>query len=526
VSSSPGSGLIVTDDTLQPRDTLHLVGRVYAYLAPGKPRSTGLRITAFEAAPAGHCLSVLGTFIALLALADLALRAALRQDLAWDTVLYHLPFAALRGGVPIPYDMNDEMRPFYEGFPPLPHLVQGALWRLTGSMRATNLANYLALAGLLGYGQRVLRAPFWLVALIALTAPMAIIQASATYVDLFGNAFLAAGAASCLYVFLLPERAHSGVLLGALGALAAAAWSKYQLVPVAGLLLCIFTWVALARPLAARLERRQIALLCAATAVLAAGPYLKNLMLYGNPFWPIRVPLFGDWFPYTRDALTEGYAQRPVPLRQLGQFALFFHSLLELNHPQAHAWGPRWSIDQGHADIAFRMGGFWGLAAAVYLLTLVVMLVTCFRRRGLAASAAILAILGFVAMLPQSNELRYYLFIPLSGAAMIGMLFRGFSQIAPRSGLALVAVAIGLFLHMAFENRSHYQIERIDSEMAARAWGAAPWWPTLAPNTTYCAVGLAPMAILLTGPHLSEHAIVDRSRAALCPPSTVIIRPR
>jgi hypothetical protein len=76
---------------------------------------------------------------------------------------------------------------------------------------------------------------------------------------------------------------------------------------------------------------------------------------------------------------------------------------------------------------------------------------------------------------------------------------------------------------MAIENREHYRVDRIDTPMAARAWGAARHWPKLGGGKTYCAVGMAPMAILLTGPSLSEHRIVDRSHAALCPPNTVVL---
>jgi hypothetical protein len=481
------------------------------------------RITAGEARLAFVLLSSMATALALLALCDLGMRAVLRQDLAWDTVLYHLPFAARRGGVPVPYEMSDQMRPIYEGFPALPHLVQGALWRLTGSVRAASLANYLALVGFLVYAQRVLHAPFGLVAVIALTAPMLVIQASASYVDLFGNAWLAAGACSCLYIFLFPERAGRAVLLGGLLALAAAAWSKYQLVPIAALLLGLFPVLALRRPLAAGFSRRGILLMCAGAALLGAAPYLKNLVVYGNPFWPIRVPVFGELFPYTKDAITEGFAQRPAQLRQLGQLPLFLHSLFEIDHPLRYAWRPRWSIDQGAARIAFRMGGFWGAAAATYLVTLLGMLLTCLGKRGLVAGAGILVLLGFVAFLPQSNELRYYLFIPLSGAAAIGMLFTRFRQTAPRAALALIALAMGLSVHMAIENREHYRVDRIDTPMAARAWGAARHWPKLERGKTYCAVGMAPMAILLTGPSLSEHRIVDRSHAALCPPNTVVL---
>lgn len=469
-------------------------------------------------------LAAIAVTCVVLALADLAVRSAVRLELRWDTFMYHIPFAALRGGLKIPYDLSDLMLPFFQGFPPLPDLLEGGLWRLTGSMNATGVINALALAGFLVYCHRVFHARFWLVALIALTAPMVIIHTSTSYVDLFANSFLAAGACSVLYLFLMPDEAGRGVVFGGLLGLALTAWSKVQLAGLVGLFLTIFTVLLVRRPQTAGLRRRTLVLLCAGATLLAALPYIKNLVAYGNPFWPVRLPFVGDLFPYTKDVFKDAPTQRPVPLRDLSQFRLFFHSLFEINHPTSYPHRPRWNIDQGNAWIAFRMGGFWGVAAGVYLATLLGLLVFCFRRRGAVAGAGILLLLAFVAILPESHELRYYMFIPLSGAAAIAMLFPRLERAAPRVALGLLSLSLGLFLYMASENRIHYTIERVDQGVAAKSWGATAWWPKLAGGTTYCAVEMVPMAILLTGPTLSEYTIVDRSRADLCPAGSTILR--
>jgi dolichol-phosphate mannosyltransferase len=485
-------------------------------------RWTALQLSPAETRFAFSALSITAGVLGLLALADLGVRAALRLELRWDTFLYHIPFAALRGGLSIPYELSDQIRPFYEGFPPLAHFIQGMLWRLTGSMNATGVVNFLALAGFLAYCHRVLRAPFWLVALISLTAPTVVIQASASYVDLFGNAFLAAGVGSCVYLFLFPQQATRAVFVGGLVALAGAAWTKYQLVPVAALVLSSFGVMALSRSSSAGFSRRHVALLGGAATLVTAAPYLQNLIMYGNPVWPIHIPFTGDLFPYKTDPYVDGAHQRPAALASLGRGALFVRSLFEIHVPTSYSWRPRWNIDQGDA-IAFRMGGFWGAAAGAYLVTATLMLGACCRRRGVLVAAGIVAMLTVVAVLPQSHELRYYMFIPLSGAAIIGMLFPRFKEIAPRAALGLVILVMGLFTHMVFENWPHYRIERIDQAMAAQAWKAVKWWPTLKSGKTYCAVDMAPMAILLTGPTLSEYTIVDRTKASLCPTGSDII---
>ena len=59
--------------------------------------------------------------LAIVALAGLAVRSAILLDpFGYDSFFYHLPFAALRGGVALPYDMNDTIRGQFNAFPPLP----------------------------------------------------------------------------------------------------------------------------------------------------------------------------------------------------------------------------------------------------------------------------------------------------------------------------------------------------------------------------------------------------------------------
>jgi hypothetical protein len=77
---------------------------------------------------------------------------------------------------------------------------------------------------------------------------------------------------------------------------------------------------------------------------------------------------------------------------------------------------------------------------------------------------------------------------------------------------------------MVSENWVHYRIERIDQRGAARTWGAPALWAKLERGKVHCAVDMAPLSVLLTGPTLSEYAIVDRASAELCPKGSVVIR--
>lgn len=469
-------------------------------------------------------LVVVAIAVALIALADLALRSALRLENRWDTFMYHLPFSALRGGIPIPFEMNEAMLRFYHGFPPLPHLLQGALWRITGSINATGVVSFLAFCGFLVYCHVVLGARFWLVALIALTAPLVVIHAAASYVDLFGNSLLAIGVGSCLFVYLFPERASQRVLIGGLAGLVGAAWSKFQLVPLVGVFWGLYLVVTLFRLAECGLSRRRVIVLFTLAGVLAAAPYLKNLIVYGNPFWPVRLPLVGDWFPYAIDSVANGIStQRPPPLKDYGQFRLFLHSLFEIGHPTHYDLRPRWIIDQGNAWIAFRMGGFWGIGTAFFLVSTIGMLVALRGKAGIIAGAVFVALLCFVGVLPQSNELRYYLLIPLTWAATIGMLFPEFRAAMPRLAAAFLVTVLGLFAYMVAENSVHYRIEKASHFEAAREYGASNWWPKLRQGVTYCAVDMMPLPMMMTGPTLSEFRIVDRSTEVLCPEDSIVL---
>jgi hypothetical protein len=467
--------------------------------------------------------------LAIVALADLAVRSAILLDpFGYDSFFYHLPFAALRGGVPIPYLMNDTVRAWFNGFPPLPELVQGVLWRMTGSVNATGVVNFIAFAAFLAYAHLVLRARFWLVALISLTAPLVLIHTSVDYVDLFGNAWLAIGVCSIVFAYLFPEQRSRAVVVGGLAGLTLAAWSKFILMPLVIVAFALLAVMVIRSGSAFRFGRRQAAAVILVFAVLASAPYVKNLAVYDNPFWPLRVPFVGSLFPYSTDPLAaqEGNPLgRPPQLKDAPQIQVFVESLFETRNPLRYPDRPRWILDQFQwpPATAHRMGGFWGIGTAIFLVLTAAMLITYRRRAGIIATASGLAFLCFVGVLPQSNELRYFMFIPLTWAATIGMLFKPIQIRFPRAAAGILALVLVLFGYVVSETWQYYQLAALDNRAAAKVWGADKFWPLLESGGTYCAVHMYPLGFLLTGPTLSEFSIVDRSKPSLCPPGTIII---
>jgi hypothetical protein len=473
-------------------------------------------------------LSLAGTLAVLAALAALGVRALVHLDPNYDTYSYHLPFAALRVGIPTSFDMALHFRQMFDGFPPLADIAQGVLWKTLGTVTAVQLVNYGALVGFVAYCHRLLRAPFWLVAMVALSAPLIVIHATVGYVDLFTNVFLAIGMSSALFLLLFPERATRAVFVGGLLGLVAACWSKFTVVPLAGPVFIGYLLLALRAGPQSRLDRRQAVLLVIAAVALAAIPYAKNLILFGNPLWPVRVPIVGGLLPYASDAEAGGIAlNRPPYLRDAPQWAVFVRSLFEVNVPTHYGFRPRWTIDQyagSPATIsAMRMGGFWNVGVVVFLGAMLAGLAVVGGRRGLVAIGATVLALLLTAFLPQSNELRYFLFIPLVWAATLGMLFPRIADRWPAAAAGSVAVVLVLFGLMAWTNRTYYAPRPSGWADVAATRGAAVWWSKLSPGQPYCAVGFTGTAFLMTGPTMRDFTIYSRGSVDSCPSGTTII---
>ena len=100
----------------------------------------------------------------LFLLAAIVRKAWLDLDMAWDSLAYHLPFAGLHAGIlsASEYRLSRLMPERYNGFPILPDLMQGALWRATSHIQAANLIGLAGLLPLVGIaGWRACCFSFW-----------------------------------------------------------------------------------------------------------------------------------------------------------------------------------------------------------------------------------------------------------------------------------------------------------------------------------------------------------------------------
>jgi hypothetical protein len=343
--------------------------------------------------------------LAALLLASLTVAAWHDVSKAWDVWYYHLPFAGRITGMldARTYTFGRANQARFEGFPLLGEAVQGLLWRITGRPECASFLSLATLPGLAWFMRRVFAVPLHLTVLALLAIPLVQIHATACYVDLPANACVTMLALLGYRQLVLREPPTTRVLAGASALAIATANTKFQLVPVVVAASAVLIGVSLRRDA----QRRTRLLLIALAMPLVFATPLKNVVLHGNPVWPVELHLLGKSLPHVERA----YSSSPDWLEHVPRPLRWGASVLELGlHPIAgHA---RWSIDQWTppSEPGYRMGGFFGAYVVVNVAALAA--AAFFRRSRETKMAAIFTAGATVvaSLVPQSHELRYYLF--------------------------------------------------------------------------------------------------------------------
>lgn len=352
-------------------------------------------------------------------LISIACTAWLRLDLTWDSIAYHLPFAAIRVGL-IKY--SDFIVPAHhlallDGFPPVLDFIKGSLWKLTGKPEATQLFNLIVV----GLGSLVLarmyRLPATIVILAVLAIPVGQIEFASNYTDLPVNFLLAFALFAAMHAWISPteHRLVHGLLAAA--ALCLATTFKVTAIPFSLIIWAVyvgcasFAWASTADTWLSQLRKDswlKYLLVIVAGAMVSLGYGLINLIKMGNPLFPVPIDLGFVSLPGTVPASNWAAAsyvmEYPRPVRWLV-------SVLEW-----HAFDSRpipYTISQGDVpdtSMSYRMGGLF----AQQLMFSVGLLVLLWRRAGDGLFLRVLALhagVGIVvSMVPGSHEMRYFFF--------------------------------------------------------------------------------------------------------------------
>ena len=356
-------------------------------------------------------LEIILSAIAIIMVISIFLKAIIDIDRNYDVGWYHHLFAArIWGIVPAESFLSEDLIEHrFDGFPLLAHFFQGLLWKITGRIQATNLVGCLSLIIYFFFLRTYFQVPLYLSAIAIFTIPTVLTHAATSLVDLPGNIGVSV-LMMMTYSFFKQSRLprKEELFIAFLGA-AAAVNIKPQLQPLVFLLYwivgirLIWLYFKYTSPGKRRLWLT-IPLAAIASALIFATP-IKNVALYGNPFYPIRIEVAGIVLNHQLTPQTYDEGNRPQKWLQ---------SILEIKTPQ-------WSPDQwngGNTQYLDRAGGFFGAYVMFNLILLVALSITeklqkaskYQPRNALAALITVLLMSVVPANFPQSHELRYFMF--------------------------------------------------------------------------------------------------------------------
>ncbi|MGF1539129.1 MAG: hypothetical protein ACFCU5_01550 [Pleurocapsa sp.] len=342
------------------------------------------------------------------------LKAIIDIDTNYDTWWYHLPFAARIWGIVPPdiYLAEDAIEYRYEGFPLLANFVQGFFWRITGRVQSANLVCFGSLILYLYFLKAYCRIPLYLSAIALLTIPTVITHVTTSFVDLPGNVAVSILVMMTYLLYTRREVPTTKDILIIILAAAAAVNIKPQLQPLTFVILCFtglrILWLNFRRsPNFKSWLVKAIPLGLIASLLIFATP-VKNIVIHGNPFYPIKIQVAGIVLNHKLSPATYQEGSRPQK---------WFNSVFEINTP---TW---WSTDQwngGNDKFMDRGGGFFGNYVIFNLILLLCLFlyqqITNKENQANLKRATTTAIIFAIAMsvipanFPQSHELRYFMF--------------------------------------------------------------------------------------------------------------------
>jgi len=374
--------------------------------------------------------AVVTELIAIGLLVELSIRAFVDVDISADSWGYHLPFAARLVGIVDrdSYRFNSNMEVVYSGFPHLIEFIQGLFWKLSGRVQAANCVCLFSLVLFCFISSAVLKVRWQNVLLALITIPLVQIHATSDYVDLPVNLCVATLIIIVFKWFVEVRKVTNLEFSLALLAAILAANGKFQMVPIAIVLFSVIFWARFGggvgfRTVLVRPGRTAAILsIWAACVVLIGFTPVKNCIIHGNPFFPIKITLFSNTLPYAGEQQA-GYTFSTQRSDVAVNAARWVSSVLELkNEPFS------WSIDQWNprADLS-RTGGFFGAFMAANLLLLVGKLI--FKPGGQPWRERLFWFLFIflTAIVPRSLELRYYMYFSI---VLVTLDLYGISQMA------------------------------------------------------------------------------------------------
>jgi hypothetical protein len=387
---------------------------------------------------------VLLTFIAHKGWSDL--------DESWDSLAYHMPFAALRAGVisQQQYHLSKWIGGIYAGLPVLPDYLQGGLWRLTSRAQAANLVGLFALILVAAFFRLRHKIPFAYIVAGFLAVPVILIQTTSTDVDLFTNSFATILLFSIFIAWIDPEQFTTADTLVAVCCVTVVINSKSQFVVIGTWALLLLGIVVYANRHRLVLVRQQMSgptwkrYLFIIVVLLAVGlAYvipIRNLVRFHNPIYPVALRIGPIQMQGQFDS--HGLGGEPIYLAHSPQWDRFVRSVVEYDAFDGR--NPLWTNSQGDVKLdsrALRMGGTFSAWTLFNVFFFVILQRKVKHRYGWKPSVFIALLIVSAAFMPASQEIRYYMYWLMCLIALNLFLIEHGLNGPERDVLRMVAVA-------------------------------------------------------------------------------------
>lgn len=422
--------------------------------------------------------------IALVVMSGAFLKAVIDIDGAWDTWMYHLPFAARLWGISTSSDymMRYYMEERFEGFPLLAEYLQGLFWWLSQRPESANLVGFFSLSLYIVFLKRYLNIPLYLATLILLAIPLVQIHAVSCYVDLPANIAVSTLIILCYLLYTREHFANRFNILLMVLAAACAVNMRFVLTPIVFLMVSLIilrlAWLWWSR----RAEKPQysqlvilLPTLCFALVTIFATP-LKNVIVHGNPAYPLKILVAGIPLNYKHDVVEIV----PPYLENASRAQRWLYSIMDVGtYPFTHPL--HWSIDQFvPPDFGNRLGGYFAAYVIFNLLLLLYLLYRFRSRETWIISLGMVGLTGLTAVMPQSLELRYYLYwmiiLVSCNAYLVTQIrptlpdykFVNVTTLASVAAVAMVTVILvtrGMYVYPSFYTFAKLQQHRVDSQI-------------------------------------------------------------
>ena len=434
--------------------------------------------------------------IAFLLTISIFLKGIIDIDGTYDSLGYHLPFAArIWNIVPASQFINMEER--FDGFPLLGEFFQGFFWLITGRVQGANLVGFFSLVLYAYFHKTYFQVAYYLSAIALVAVPLIQAHAVNSYVDLIANLFLAMMIMMAYILYRQPIYANMRDLLVIFLAAMGGSNTKPQIEPLVFLVLGFIAirilwlrWRLNSKQQLSTWLLKALPITVLASLVIFATP-IKNIAIHGNPFYPVRIEIAGKVLNHALPM----YSDSPGYLADAPKAQRWLYSVLEIN-------SAFWNHDQfSQNPDRNRMGGFFG-AYVLFQVLLLIYLTAKNGDRDTKLAAIVMLVMSFIAAnYPQSHELRYFMYwIIVLISLNLYLVTRYKDSLVNSRRVALVSLAALIFvgvrtnfvyLKPSFYTLAKFKDEYIDREIIAEiepkdkiclpkfypyAFGYTPWF--------------------------------------------------